>query len=1026
MIGKTLFGYDIFISYSRRDSVDYALQLAQMLIEKGYTCYLDQLSSNTPGQELPVPIKHSLRRCTAFVIIGSEGAKKSEAITEEVKTFLSQNKQQPVIPVNVNGAIYTADWFKDIEGLAMVDESADQFALKKPSEEVISRISNACTFTKKNSRLRNISTVSGVAALCIIGIAVYFLLQASTARKEKLELDKQIELANDTITNARAEIAGYTQTLKDRQKEIDRKDSELVFKQENLLVAQQNIDRLGLESRSAALTAKGAKMADHKPNEAIEYLKQAYQLHNDPEILAVALSMSDKALCIRELKLGKEIQDIDLNRAQTHAAVLTYDMLYVIELGSFGQTAVALPHYTLGGRNHVKFLDDGNILVNDAHVNLYNVNERKMVQLDSMEETDCEMSANSHYYINIGSGKAYYMPIQNGNPVLLNHKLNQHSIEAVTISPTGKYFVVDGSEHTLLCDASANILDTLRVRGSVSFSPDETFLVGASNKELSVYSFKHQKEAYKGVGWMLPSNEVCFSPKYPNHFVVVNDGKQTLWRVNRTENHVTFEEPFINDVSDLASFAADGRIERSLLYVQDNLSKQELTIRDFDGTVNDFVKFDNGTKLIAGDQFGVLKLFDLRILSTYELGFKKEFVNFVMHHNRLYVVCPDSVAVIDPRRKIQTGKVKLQVKCNEIVCSTDDDFFYRGTNNELMVFHMKTMTVGQVHKQIKAFLKYNNRHHTLQYRAADGYVYQYHVKTGKNERLMRSENKMAVSSNGKLIATFVNNYNTDIPEGSRVLMSIAPGNCIVTLYDALSKKQLKQMSIGKALVRFMDFDSLNRLVVGIEKMYDTRFYAIDSSGKVEDLHVGSNYTIRDIDFGYVEERSLYGGKDLMGGLFSMIFSPVNEYISLKEKAVLIKDKKALNKCWFWDVNHNKVTPIVLPSLIEIKSFHITSDCQNVLLSTGRSMYLHNVATGTTQKLRDFYKEVDCVILSPNNRFFLTHDEIDFCNLYAIDGTLIRSFKGAPGNFANSDQAVIVKTKDSFAFWPLDPAAILYK
>jgi len=525
---------------------------------------------------------------------------------------------------------------------------------------------------------------------------------------------------------------------------------------------------------------------------------------------------------------------------------------------------------------------------------------------------------------------------------------------------------------------------------------------------------------------MLPSNQVCFSRAYPDHFVVVNDGKQMFWKLERSENHVSFKEPFINDINDPGSFAPDGRMERSLLYVQDNLSDQELVIKDFDGTVKDFVKFDNGKKLIAGDQFGVLKLFDLNILSTYELGFKKELVNFVMHHNRLYVVCPDSVAVIDPRRKIQTGKVKLRVRCNEILCSTDDDFYYRGINNELMVFHMKTMTVGQVHKQIKTFLKYSNRHQALQYLAADGYVYRYHVKTGKNERLMRSENKVAVSADGKLIATFVNNYNTDIPEGSGVLLSIAPGDCIVTLCDVQTKKQLKQMSVNKALVRFMDFDSLNRLVVGIEKMYSTRFYAIDSSGTVLDLNVGNNYPIRDIDFGYMEEQSLYGGKDLMGGLFSMIFSPVNEYTSIKDKAVLIKDKKALNKCWFWDVNHNKVTPIVLPSFAGIKSFHVTSDCQNVLLSTGRSMYLRNVATGTTQKLRDFYKEVDCVILSPNNRFFLTHDEIDFCNLYAIDGTLIKSFKGDPGNFANSDQALIIKSKDSFAFWPLDPAAILYK
>jgi hypothetical protein len=77
---RSVFGYDLFISYARKDSLDYAYQISESFMAKGYACFIDQLSSLTPGQELPRGIKKAIRQSTGFILVGSPAAQQSTAV----------------------------------------------------------------------------------------------------------------------------------------------------------------------------------------------------------------------------------------------------------------------------------------------------------------------------------------------------------------------------------------------------------------------------------------------------------------------------------------------------------------------------------------------------------------------------------------------------------------------------------------------------------------------------------------------------------------------------------------------------------------------------------------------------------------------------------------------------------------------------------------------------------------------------------------------------------------------------------
>ncbi|HEU4560254.1 MAG TPA: toll/interleukin-1 receptor domain-containing protein, partial [Longimicrobium sp.] len=85
-IRRLFTGDDVFISYSRADASDYALELADRLTRSGLSCFLD-LWGTEPNRELPGDLVRALHNSGALVVLASPAAARSRFVGEEVALF---------------------------------------------------------------------------------------------------------------------------------------------------------------------------------------------------------------------------------------------------------------------------------------------------------------------------------------------------------------------------------------------------------------------------------------------------------------------------------------------------------------------------------------------------------------------------------------------------------------------------------------------------------------------------------------------------------------------------------------------------------------------------------------------------------------------------------------------------------------------------------------------------------------------------------------------------------------------------
>ncbi|MFV8324901.1 TIR domain-containing protein [Flavobacterium sp. ZS1P14] len=292
-LNRIVFGYDFFISYSRKDASNYASNLATEIIKKGYSCYLDQWGSD-PGKKLPKRLKSNIMNSSVFILLASNEALQSSSINLEIDIFLTTRRV--IIPVNL-GNIFDAIWFTKIEGIAISDEKDEFKTTNKTSTKLLERIQNSFIYLKQSKRIK----YSALSAVLLIILSLIISLYIFKDMKDKNEKSKKDLFVSDgALRKSQAKLVI-------QQDSLNKIDDELRHKQEDL--------------KQAVIRQKRAKsLADKFEAQSKNYFSIANEANSNGEKLFSEL----RELCYKQYKQPNLIDD-NQNPNLNYSLAIFYD-----------------------------------------------------------------------------------------------------------------------------------------------------------------------------------------------------------------------------------------------------------------------------------------------------------------------------------------------------------------------------------------------------------------------------------------------------------------------------------------------------------------------------------------------------------------------------------------------------------------------------------------------------------------------------------------------------------------------------
>lgn len=193
---SSLFGDDIFISYSRADGSLYAAGLADELTKRKFACFLDQLGTD-PDRDLPATLKRKIGSCTVCVLVGTERALISESVKKEIEEF--KKTKRTIIPIYFEGAPEQSSLYPLIPGLARSSETKEALTSGNPSLVVVRRVEKSFNYTRRNQRMRRI--LFGTATVFLV-FAVASVLAGIKASNEVVKAAEQTRIAEEARRTA--------------------------------------------------------------------------------------------------------------------------------------------------------------------------------------------------------------------------------------------------------------------------------------------------------------------------------------------------------------------------------------------------------------------------------------------------------------------------------------------------------------------------------------------------------------------------------------------------------------------------------------------------------------------------------------------------------------------------------------------------------------------------------------------------------------------------------------------------------
>jgi len=192
---RFLFGYDIFLSYARKDAAEYAEFLEQWLEAAGYATFRDD-HEIAPGDPLNSVIRRAVRRSRLFILVDTPTARKSGWVVNEVKVRL-QFRKKSITRIRFRG-LEGLSWVGDsdstfsqrLEGFVWLEEPADALASGKPSRRVLEAIPTVHRSLRLRTLMRIVLSIVIFCLLSLLAVSVAETFQAK--RDAKVALSRQL------------------------------------------------------------------------------------------------------------------------------------------------------------------------------------------------------------------------------------------------------------------------------------------------------------------------------------------------------------------------------------------------------------------------------------------------------------------------------------------------------------------------------------------------------------------------------------------------------------------------------------------------------------------------------------------------------------------------------------------------------------------------------------------------------------------------------------------------------------------